>query len=96
MFSVRRRADEGCGKGIPKAQRLRPSCNLHGRRMAVIQEGPAVLAGPGALLFVHHVLVAVGIQQVGELARVVQLDAEQPAGAIGVGVDQLGLPSSLR
>lgn len=46
--------------------------------------------GPGALLFVHHVLVAFGIQQVGELARVVQLDAEQPAGAVGVGVDQLG------
>lgn len=53
-------------------------------RLAVIQTGPAVWQGPGALLFVHHVLVAFRIQQVGELARIVQLDAEQPASAVGV------------
>lgn len=67
-----------------RARRLHPST---GRRVSGWRSYKGALLcwqGPGALLFVHQVLVAFGIQQVGELARVIQLDAEQPAGAVGV------------
>lgn len=64
--------------------RLHPDAGRYGSGWQTYKRALPCWQGPGALLFVHQVLVAFGIQQVGELTRVVQLDAEQPTSAVGV------------
>ncbi len=64
--------------------RLHPDASRYGSGWQTYKRALPCWQGPGALLFVHQVLVAFGIQQVGEFTRVVQLDAEQPASAVGV------------
>ncbi len=64
--------------------RLHPDAGRNGSGWQTYKRALPCWQGPGALLFVHQVLVAFGIQQVGELTRIVQLDAEQPTSTVGV------------
>ncbi len=72
------------GHACKRRARLHPDAGRNGSGWQTYKRALPCWQGPGALLFVHQVLVAFGIQQVGELTRIVQLDAEQPASAVGI------------